>query len=643
MNYLKTISGRSDGRRVIQTAADRSRYAAVTSYTPERLKAIFDAANQGDIESLCLCGREILERNWDVIGAMEQRSDALTGVEFDIQPGGGSPRDIEAAKRFDEALRSAGELNGLDTFHDLVGHLTGAAVMPFAASEIVWGPGGSLEGFAALEAHHFTLRESFVPRLVCDEYPNGMPEEEAQNRFLFHQFRRKPDPARAGKIRVLAWLHCFQNWPLKDLFSFIERFGMPFVVATVDKKTWDEERATLHHLIRSFGPNGGGVFSQGTQLQLLNAANTGSDNVYFKALEFTHDAIYTLLVGQLASSSDSSGMSNGDAQSSVRQDILEADARAVESTIRAQVAAPWTRFQFGGGVAVPRIHFQVEPAEDQTQLATVVSTLSQGGFKADAAELSKRFSMKLRYEAPAAPGMAMDGFGQNGPQEDADAAHNLNLKQKYDAMGVAIRAGLLTATPEIEAQTRSELGLPVMTPEVRKAWEATGGIRQPITLKTAESAAVEEALNLEEEDPGKIEKDVKALSAEKRLERGEALVAALQWGLIHQTRGTNVMLSVTLGIPADAITLAAEPRFVRKSFEEVYAERSGKNDLSAALEAWFGPVADQAGRIADLSDDEFDRMMKKGIDPKCGDSSNFELLDASNMQKERNRGNQVQG
>ena len=65
-------------------------------------------------------------------------------------------------------------------------------------------------------------------------------------------------------------------------------------------------------------------------------------------------------------------------------------------------------------------------------------------------------------------------------------------------MGVAIRAGLLTATPEIEEQTRRELGLPPISDAVRKSWEATGGIRQPITLKTAEEAAVSEALDVDD-------------------------------------------------------------------------------------------------------------------------------------------------
>ena len=379
---------------------DRFRYGAATVCTPASLKRIIDAANGGDIEQLCLCGREMLERNWDIIGALEQRSDALLGAEYDVQPAGDTERDAAAAQAFDRELRAAGELSQLGTFHDLLTHLTSAVVMPFAAAEIVWGEGGRLEGFFPIEAHHFTLRESFVPRLVCSEYPDGMPEEQARNRFIFHQFKKNPDPARSGLIRVLAWLHCFQNWPIKDLFSFIERFGMPFVVAKVDQNAWDNERQVLHSLIRNFGPNGGGVFTKSTELELLNASNTGGDNVYFRALEFTHNAIYTLLVGQLASSSDSSGMSNGNAQTAVRQDILESDALAVEATVRAQVAAPWTEFHFPGA-AVPKLHFKVEPAVDQARLAQVVNTLARAGFKADVQELSERFGMKLRYEVPA--------------------------------------------------------------------------------------------------------------------------------------------------------------------------------------------------------------------------------------------------
>ena len=368
--------GTIPARRVVITPEDRYRYSTPASYTPARLSALFQAANSGDIEQLCLCGREILERNWDIQGAMDQRADALCGVGWEIRPGGPGEAAKQAAEGFAAALDETGLSLGFtdrpETFQELLRNLLDGVILPFSAAEIVWKEGGAIEGFQTIEPHCFTLRDSMVPRLVTDEYPDGM--ELVPDQFIIHQHRRRPDPARGGKIRVLAWLHCLQNWPLKDLFSFIERFGMPFVVARVDQNTWENEREVLQRIIRSFGPDGGGVFTNSTEIQLLNAANTGGDNVYFRALEFCHDAIYTLLVGQLASSGDSAGMSNGDAQSAVRRDILEADARAIESTIRAQIAAPWTRFQFGDGVPVPKIHFKVEPPEDERRPPTNCSS-----------------------------------------------------------------------------------------------------------------------------------------------------------------------------------------------------------------------------------------------------------------------------
>ena len=416
MKYNPLESTGSEYRRIILESTDRFRYNQYGSYTPERIRRIMMAADSGDTEQLCLCAREILERNWDIIGALEQRSDALLGVELDISPGGERDVDVLAAKEFKKQLFNAGDLGELDNFYDLLTHFARAAVFPFAAAEIVWNPGGSLRGFQVLDAHHFTLRDSYTPLLITDEFPGGMPADLMRDRLIFHQMRKKSDPTRGGLVRALTWLHCFQNWPMKDLFSFIERFGMPFVIAKVDQNTWENERAVLHSLIRNFGPNGGGVFTKGTELELLSAANTGSDNVYFRTLEFCHNAIYTLLVGQLASSSDSSGMSNGTAQTQVRQDILEADARAVEATIRSGIAAPWTRFNYPAA-AVPKLHFKVEPAEDLTTLATMVATLSGAGFKADETELSERFGMRLRYEAPAAPAMPGNAFAMSAEPE----------------------------------------------------------------------------------------------------------------------------------------------------------------------------------------------------------------------------------
>ena len=227
--------------------------------------------------------------------------------------------------------------------------------------------------------------------------------------------------------------------------------------------------------------------------KLLECSTTG--DVYFRLLEYLGDAVNKVILGQTASSGDSSGLSKGDAQSKVRQDILEGDCQTLQRVIDAQLIKPWMRYNFGEAVADPHLVLECEAPEDVEKRANVLKTLYEAGFEADAEEVSEAFGWKLTKKAQDQTGPT----GQTSQTGDS-AVQTMSLKDKYVALGVAIRAGLLTATPEIEAQTRAELGLPAMSPEVRKAWGATGGIRQPITLKSAEAEAVSDALDVNEKE-----------------------------------------------------------------------------------------------------------------------------------------------
>jgi phage gp29-like protein len=380
------------GRWTAAAPVDRSRWLQTSEYTPMNVSRILEAANEGDIAELAVAAREIMERNWEVILAMQVRKSALTGLEWGVDPGDGRPASKEAAEAFEVALRTSGGEPGLASFHELADHLMDAVVAPLAAAEIVWGAGGSLAGFRPVGAWHFTFRGSETPLLVTDDNRTGIPLPPAK--FIVHTRGGAGDPARAGLIRTLIWLHVFQNYPVKDLVSFVERYGMPFVVAKVDRSAWENERGVMRNLIRSFGPNGGGVFTKSTELELLQASNAGGD-VYFKLLEYTSKAITKVILGQLASSSDSGGLSGGDAQSRVRGDLLEADARAIESTVRAQIAVPWTRFNFGDTAAVPALRFRNSAQEDRAVFAGIVETLHRAGLDADPAEISARFGLSL--------------------------------------------------------------------------------------------------------------------------------------------------------------------------------------------------------------------------------------------------------
>ena len=481
------------GRMIAPDLSDRGYEDVARRITPAKVDRILAAADGGDASDQAQLAELILEKNHTIAEAFDVRCKAVLGLKWHVDPGDESPAAQEAAEAFEKALAKAGERRGCDTFKALLSDMLKSLIVGYSLNEIYWGPGGSLLGFGSINARDIDFMNSFTPRIRVLN-AGGSVEPQA-NKFIYAHCRMHgADPVRGGLIRPLAWLHCFVQCNIKDLLSFIERYGMPFILAKVSEDSFNNERSELLRMISSFGSAGGGLVTQGTEIVPVQAPNTTGD-IYFKVLEFFDNAVHRLLQGQTASSGDGGGLSKDNAQDKVRQDILESDAEYLADILNVQLAPPWCRFNYGE-VPAPRIAFDVAPPEDKEKNANTLKTLYEAGFEADEQEVGERFGWKLKRRAQEGNGLPAAEPGD--PEEAANAARTLNLKQKYDAMGVAIRAGLLTATPEIEAQTRAELGLPEMTEEVRKAWEATGGIRQPITLKTNESAAVEEALSVDD-------------------------------------------------------------------------------------------------------------------------------------------------
>ncbi len=372
--------------------SDRTDYDAGRGLTPEKVDRIMLAANAGDTADQCRLAQEILEKNADIMQAFSTRKNAVIGCGWHLRPGGNTPEARAAAETLEKQLRNCGNGDDAETFEELIEDLMGALLPGFAVSEILWENGGSVAGFHHIEQKHFTFQDGFAPRLVTSRESRGirLPRE----RIIFHKLRlHGSDPARGGLIRPLAWLHCFKSLDEKDLLSFIERHGMPFLIAKVDSSAFEKEKNLVKRLIRNFGSSGGGIFTKNVELQLLECKNNG--DVYFRLLEHLEAAVNKVILGQTASSGDSSGLSKGDAQSKVRQDILESDCRTIEHVINAQLLKPWTLYNCGSEVLPPELVINCTEPEDAVRLATIVKTLHDAGYETDPDEISARVGLKL--------------------------------------------------------------------------------------------------------------------------------------------------------------------------------------------------------------------------------------------------------
>lgn len=401
------------GAFLVQERSDRYERDVSRGLTPVDVDRIMTAANCGDIAEQCQLCTEIQEKSEFVSSVLPVRVQAVLGLPYEIKPGDETPAAKKAAEYFAKELKKSGR--ALDTFKQLREDLLTHLLPGIGCSEIIWAAGGRIDGFKFVEARHLTLRDGYDLKLVTRNEPLGVPLE--PNKFIVHKYRRNGgDVARGGLIRPLAWLHCFANLTLKDLLRFIERYGMPFTVAKVDKNTWDNERDVVQRLIRGFGPDGGAVLPRESEIELLAAANNTGD-VYFKLLDYLDKAITRIVLGQTATSGDASGWSKGSAQGQVRQDILEYDAGSLDDTLNSQLAEPWAAFNFPG-VAAPQIVTDATPPEDITALAAaqkvnaekIQIAVNAGYEPIDDDEVSGQIGVKVKKKVPQASSLQDPGI-----------------------------------------------------------------------------------------------------------------------------------------------------------------------------------------------------------------------------------------
>lgn len=458
---MQTTERPGDGRSVLWQTSDRPLTDVSRDLDPADVDRILTSANQGESAEQSRLAAELEEKNWDVMQALSTRRAAVSGLEWEILP----PEDDESslAKRVaadvEEVLRTPQyDTDEFDTFHEALTFSWMGALLPgFAVTELVWGDGGRrIVGFNHVEQRHFTFRETRRPRLVTEDEPDGI--ELPRFKFVVHRHRSRAGAmCRGGLIRPLCWLDVFQRQAgVKDLLTFIERYGMPFLLAKVDEDSWKSERYTLMNLVKNFGPSGGGVFSKAMEMQMIQASSTTGD-IYFKLLEYTGDAITKLVLGQTASSGDGGGLSGDNAQDKVRQDILESDCRQIEGTSRAQVIRAWVVLNHGEKAPIPRLVLRCEPPEDRKEEAEIVSTLSVN-WDLDPDEVKAKTGYTVKPKAapatPAPPPSKPDAvaLSAESPMDAGDDVAAAALSQYLRSKGIREWFGPLQAAIEVAVE-----------------------------------------------------------------------------------------------------------------------------------------------------------------------------------------------
>lgn len=371
----------------------QDRYSGYPSngLTPKRLARIFRAADEGDVLSQMELFEEMEEKDPHLFAQLQTRKNAVTGLDYEVIACGTGAVDKMVSEFVADTLS---KIEGLeDIFFDLLD----AIGKGIAISEIMWGyEDGKVVVKDIKRRHQKRLLWDYEDnlRITTQKYPQGLIIEE--NKFIIHKYKaRSGHPARAGVLRVVAWMYLFKNYDVKDWVRFCELFGMPLRIGKYNPGASEEEKMALMQALVQLGTDAAGILPEGTSIDFNESQKTTSINLYETLARYCDEQISKAVLGQtLTSDSGSSGsFAQSKTHNEVRHDLTSADCKALASTLKRDLIKPLVRYNFGN-VGIPTIRFDCKEAEDLKAESEILDNLvNKIGLKISSSYAYKKFNI----------------------------------------------------------------------------------------------------------------------------------------------------------------------------------------------------------------------------------------------------------
>lgn len=366
------------GRIIVPRVEDSLREYPGVGLTPSRLASIFREADDGSLSTAMQLFEEMEEKDAHLYSVANTRRLALTGLDWEIVSAAAVQDIPDQALGEETAAFCRDVLAGAESFDEALQHLSLALGRNIAVAEIVWDlVNGKLRpiDFAPVDFVRLVFDDLGRLRILTESEPrDGIAPPD--NKFIIHTPHNISGHAqRGGLLRVTAMVYLAKNLSLKDWMIFAEVFGMPVRIARYEPTATPEEKRELLAMLESLGSNAAGIFSRAVELQIVEANRGTTGPPYEKLIDFLNREMSKAWLGQTLTT-DISGQRGALAATlvhdEVRQDILADDMRKEARTIRRDLLAPLTRFQFGPDAPAPLFRRRPRRGRDAKELADLL-------------------------------------------------------------------------------------------------------------------------------------------------------------------------------------------------------------------------------------------------------------------------------
>lgn len=390
---------------------------------PLRLAALLREAETGDATAYLELAEQMEEKDLHYSAVLGVRKRAIRSLELQVDPGDDSAAAGELAQMTREALTSAAVRSSLIDLMDALGK-------GFSVSEILWERDGKRLRLAGLE--------TVDPRWFEFDHENGKylylrdtagPQPLRPDSYVIHFAKTKSGlPIRGGLARLAAWAYLFKNYTLKDWSIFLEAYGHPLRLGKYGPSSSPEDRLTLLRAARQIGVDMAAIIPKDMDLEVINAAISGSEKLYEGNARYWDEQISKGVLGQVATTDAiAGGHAVGNIHEKVRDDIRDADAEQLATTLQRDISGPLRRLHFADAVALPKISFPPPESVDPKIMLELMEKGPKAGLKIAVSQVREVFALRepedgeevLPAPAPEKPNPETPAPPEAGPKVDA--------------------------------------------------------------------------------------------------------------------------------------------------------------------------------------------------------------------------------
>lgn len=226
----------------------------------------------------------------------------------------------------------------------------------------------------------------------------GGKQYEASEFLVYTHEPTDTKPMGTSLFAALVWYNWFFKNGMKFWSAYLDRFGMPIAVATIENGLSDEDKELVKTAIEDINAGYSIRLPQNAKIELLKATTSGKTG-FERYVEFCGNMVTEILLGQTLSTGISENSTR--AQASVHAETLReynrVDGQEISGAVNRQLIPRLVEWNFPGRDC-PKFRIITEPPKDQDKEAKRASLALRDGLALKKDETYASYGYKIPEE-----------------------------------------------------------------------------------------------------------------------------------------------------------------------------------------------------------------------------------------------------